>query len=76
MGLTERKLQGGSFALLRRVGSLIDEQLTMLDAGGHCNMDSPRTSTVSGIPEQQEILEGTSSQVDKTCHFRQGGRLI
>ncbi|PON36659.1 Protein farnesyltransferase subunit beta [Parasponia andersonii] len=57
--------QGGSFALLRRVGSLIDAQLVMPDAGEHC--------TVSGTPKQGEILEGTSSQVDKTSQFRQGG---
>ncbi|XP_062106822.1 protein farnesyltransferase subunit beta-like isoform X2 [Humulus lupulus] len=39
--------QGGSFALLRRVGSFIDEQLMRPDDVGRCS-----TSTVSDIPEQ------------------------
>lgn len=39
--------QGGSFALLRRVGSFIDEQLVRPDDVGRCS-----TSTVSDIPEQ------------------------
>ncbi|XP_062075269.1 uncharacterized protein LOC133779309 [Humulus lupulus] len=39
--------QGGSFALLRRFGSFIDEQLVRPNDVGRCS-----TSTVSDIPEQ------------------------
>uniref|UniRef100_A0A803QLV5 Protein farnesyltransferase subunit beta n=1 Tax=Cannabis sativa TaxID=3483 RepID=A0A803QLV5_CANSA len=42
--------QGGSFALLRRVGSFIDEQLVRPDNVGCCS-----TSTVSDIPEEGDL---------------------
>lgn len=46
--------------------SIIDEQLVLPDAGGHC---------ISSISEVGEGFEGTSSHVDDACHSRQEGRL-
>ncbi|XP_024029506.1 protein farnesyltransferase subunit beta [Morus notabilis] len=60
--------QGGDFALFRKLGELIDEQLVTSDARGHCSIDSPHTAAVSGTFEGEESLEETSSQVDKTRH--------
>ncbi|KAL5582558.1 hypothetical protein UlMin_015000 [Ulmus minor] len=65
--------QGGAFALLRRLGSIIDKQLMMPDTGGHCPADSPNTCTGSHKSGGGETLEGASSQVDKASHSRQGG---
>lgn len=76
MGLMIKKSeQGGDFALFRKLGELIDEQLVTSDTRGHCSIDSPHTAAVSGTFEGEESLEETSSQVDKTRH-RQEGRLI
>ena len=71
--MKEKNVQGGDFVLLRRLGSLIEQQLTMPNFERHRNTDNPPTSSVCGESEGEEIFEGTSFQVHKTSQLRQGG---
>ncbi|KAB1209180.1 Protein farnesyltransferase subunit beta [Morella rubra] len=61
--------QGGAFALLQRLHSILDEQLAHRHSRGNCSNDSPQIGVASDICDGEKGGEGTSSQVDKTCHF-------
>ncbi|XP_041004614.1 protein farnesyltransferase subunit beta [Juglans microcarpa x Juglans regia] len=65
--------QGGVFALLQRVHSILDEELGNLHSGGDCTNDPQQTGMTSDIPKGEEGSGGTLSQVDETCHSRLGG---
>lgn len=73
---TKESDQGGVFALLQRVHSILDEELGNLHAGGDCTNDPQQTGMTSDISKGEEGSCGTLSQVDETCHSRLGGKIV
>lgn len=57
-------------ALLQRIDLVTGECLPLFDSGEE-DRDSPGNSTSEG-----EDTDGASSEADKTCHFKNGGRLV